>query len=31
VDSQQFLSFLGWNTPEPKDYIRENLVVTVEE
>src|SRR5687768_12039031 len=32
VDSQQILSFyMGKNTPERKDYIMENLVVTVEE
>ena len=32
VDSQQILSFyMGKNTPEWKDYIMENLVVTVEE
>ena len=32
VDSQQILSFyMGKNTPERKDYIRENLVVAVEE
>ena len=31
-DSQQILSFyMGKNTPERKDYIMENLVVTVEE
>src|ERR1043166_5032336 len=31
VDSQQILSFyMGKNTPERKDYIMENLVVTVE-
>ena len=32
VDSQQILAFyMGKNTPERKDYIMENLVVTVEE
>ena len=32
MDSQQILSFyMGKNTPERKDYIMENLVVTVEE
>ena len=32
VDSQQILTFyMGKNTPERKDYIMENLVVTVEE
>ena len=32
IDSQQMLSFyMGKNTPERKDYIMENLVVTVEE
>jgi len=32
VDSQQILSYyMGKNTPEPKDYIMENLVVTVED
>ena len=32
VDSQQILSFyMGKNTSERKDYIMENLVVTVEE
>jgi topoisomerase IV subunit B len=32
VDSQQILSFyMGKNTPERKDYIMENLAVTVEE
>jgi len=32
VDSQQILSFcMGKNTPERKDYIMENLMVTVEE
>jgi hypothetical protein len=32
VDSQQIFSFyMGKNTPERKDYIMENLVVTVEE
>jgi topoisomerase-4 subunit B len=32
VDSQQILSFyMGKNTPERKDYIMENLVVTLEE
>ena len=32
VDSQQIPSFyMGKNTPERKDYIMENLVVTVEE
>jgi topoisomerase IV subunit B len=32
ADSQQILSFyMGKNTPERKDYIMENLVVTVEE
>ena len=32
VDSQQILFFyMGQNTPERKDYIMENLVVTVEE
>jgi hypothetical protein len=32
LESQQILSFyMGKNTPERKDYIMENLVVTVEE
>ncbi|HMJ88830.1 MAG TPA: hypothetical protein VK530_03390 [Candidatus Acidoferrum sp.] len=32
ADSQQILTFyMGKNTPERKDYIMENLVVTVEE
>jgi hypothetical protein len=32
VDNQQILSFdMGKNTPGRKDYIMENLVVTVEE
>ena len=32
VDSQQILSFyMGKNTPKRKDYIMENLGVTVEE
>ena len=31
VDSQQIPSYMGKNTPERKDYIMENLVVTVEE
>ena len=32
VDSRQILTFyMGKNTPERKDYIMENLVVTVEE
>jgi hypothetical protein len=32
VDSQQILAFyMGKNTPERKDYITENLVVTLEE
>jgi hypothetical protein len=32
VESEQILSFyMGKNTPERKDYIMENLVVTVEE
>ena len=32
ADSQQILSFyMGKNTPERKDYIMENLVVTMEE
>jgi hypothetical protein len=32
MDNQQILSFyLGKNAPEWKDYIMENLVVTVEE
>ncbi len=32
VDSQQILSFyMGKNTPERKDYIMENLIVTMEQ
>jgi hypothetical protein len=32
MNNQQILSFyVGKNTPERKDYILENLVVTVEE
>jgi hypothetical protein len=32
MDSEQILSlYMGKNTPERKDYIMENLVVTVEE
>jgi hypothetical protein len=32
MDGQQILSFyMGKNTPERKDYIMENPVVTVEE
>ena len=32
VDSQQILSaFMGENTPDRKDYIMENLVVSVED
>ena len=31
VNELRFLFYMGKNTPEQKDYIMENLVVTVEE